>query len=393
MSEGADRIERGHPDGYFVLGDALRGIACLVVVLYHSSLAAGVYAGDPVHAFGAYSFVTIRIGSPTVYVFFALSGFLVGGPWVRSWLGDRPAPKVPRYLSRRARRILPAFWLIITVRLLVEDAHGLTGLQVLGSYLCLQTFYGADHQALMPQGWTVDVEAFFYVAVPLLFLLAAQLPSISTAPRETKRRALVGFLLAWSVAGIALRTQTAPAGALGHSVVALGWAFAPGMIAAAYQTELQASLPSRGTLGRTVGLSLIAAALAAEAVVVGFQIDDGKLTSEVAHLVCGAGFVAGALIYEWSGAPIPRLFDNVVVHAMGRWSYGVYLVHLFVGQHLYDHRPADIGYRAFLLYLTGGMVFISAAIAAAMWRYWEKPWLDGRVPWRPAPEAATSTAT
>ncbi|MCW3040073.1 MAG: acyltransferase, partial [Solirubrobacterales bacterium] len=117
MSEQAEAIERGHPDGYVVLGDALRGIACLIVVLYHASLGAalqlgGGYAGDPVHAFGAYSFVTLRIGSPTVYVFFALSGYLVGGPWVRAWLGDRPTPKLPRYLSRRARRILPAFWLV-----------------------------------------------------------------------------------------------------------------------------------------------------------------------------------------------------------------------------------------------------------------------------------------
>lgn len=395
MNEAADRIERGHPDGYFVLGDALRGIACVVVVLYHATLGAalhlgGAYAGDPIHSFGAWSFVTLRIGSPTVYVFFALSGYLVGGPWVRSWLGDRPPPRVPRYLARRARRILPAFWLIIAFRLLDKGAYGLTDAQVVGSFLCLQTFFGADHQALMSQGWTVNVEAFFYVTVPLLFLLAAQLRPVASLPRASRRRALVGFLGAWSVAGIALRTQTEPAGPLGHSVIALGWAFAPGMVAAAYETELKALLPGRQAFGRAVGLGMIGAAIAAEALVVGFQIDDGKLASEVAHFACGAGFVGGALVYEWSGVRIPQTFDNPVVHALGRWSYGIYLLHLTVGQHILQDASPTLGPHKLLAELTFGMVFGTMLVAAAMWRFWEEPWLDGRPPWRakPAPAAA-----
>jgi peptidoglycan/LPS O-acetylase OafA/YrhL len=398
VNEAADRIERGHPDGYFVLGDALRGIACIVVVLYHATLGAalylgGGYAGDPVHAFGAYSFVALRIGSPTVYVFFALSGYLVGGPWVRSWLGDRPPPRVPRYLSRRARRILPAFWLVITLRLLDKGAYGLSDLQVLGSYLCLQTFYGPFQQSLMSQGWTVNVEAFFYLVVPLLFLFAARLPLLAAAPREQRRRALVGFLIAWSVAGIALRTRTDPGGALGHSVLALGWAFAPGIIAAAYETELKRLLPTRQALGRAAGLGLIAAALLAEALVVAFQIDDGRLAAEVAHLTCGAGFVGGALLYEWAGNGIPRIFDNPVVHAVGRWSFGIYLLHLTVGQHLLEDAPAGLGPYKLLAYLSAGMVLLTAAFAAAMWRLWEQPWLEGRLPWRREPEPATAAAS
>ncbi|WP_354698162.1 O-acetyltransferase [Paraconexibacter sp. AEG42_29] len=388
MSDVADRIDRGHPAGYFVLGDALRGIACAVVVIYHATLLPAVRfdSNQFVHDF---AFVVLRLGSPTVYVFFALSGYLVGGPWVRSWLGDRPPPKVPKYLVRRARRILPAFWLILAFRLLDKGAgeYGLSDAQALGSFLGIQTFYGADHQALMSQGWTVNVELFFYLVVPVLFLTAAQLPGLATAERETRRRALIGFLAAWSVAGIALRTQTEPDGPVGHSVLALGWAFAPGMVAAAYETELKALLPTRQALGRACGLGLIAAALAAEALVVAFQIDDGKLSSELAHLMCGAGFVGGALIYEWSGVRIPRALDNPVVHAMGRWSYGVYLLHLTVGQKLLQYGPDDLGPLKLLAYLNIGMLFGTALIAAAMWRYWEEPWLDGFLPWRrPAPK-------
>ncbi|MCW3016310.1 MAG: acyltransferase 3 [Solirubrobacterales bacterium] len=393
VSEATDRIDRGHPPSYFVLGDALRGIACLVVVVYHATLGAiqhvgGAYAADPIGAYGAFSFVALRIGSPTVYVFLALSGYLVGGPWVRAWLGERPPPKVPTYIGRRARRILPAFWLVIALRLADKGQYAFTDHQVLGTFLGLQTFYGGTQQALMPQGWTVDVEAFFYLTLPLLFLVGRRLPPLHNADRVGRRRALVGFLVLWSVLGIAVRTRTAPDGALGHSVLTLGWAFAPGMIAAAYETQLRALLPARRTLGRVAGLGLIATAILAEAVVVGFQINDGLLVAEVAHLLCGAGFVGGALVYEWSGAPIPLALDNGPIHALGRWSYGIYLLHITVAQHLLQDVPADLGPRGVLVYLLAGTAIITTALAAVMWRYWEEPWLDWRWPWRPKDKLA-----
>ncbi len=397
MSEAIDRIERGHPQGYFALGDALRGIACLVVVVYHCTLGAAGYSGgryalDPVGAFGAFSFVILRIGSPTVYVFFALSGYLVGGPWVRAWLGDRPTPKVPVYLGRRARRILPAFWLVIALRLADKGSYAFSDTQVAGTFLGLQTFYGGSQQALMPQGWTVDVELFFYLTVPLLFVLAARLSPLVRAERTTRRRALVGALVTWGVLGIALRTRTAPDGPLGHSVIALGWAFAPGMIAAAYETQLRALLPDDRARGRRAGVALVALAVAAAGVVVAFQVNDGRLVAEIAHLLCGVGFVGGALVYEWSGARVPRVLDSRVVHALGRWSYGIYLLHIWVAQRLLQDVPASLGPRGVLVWLTVSTTVLTAGLAALMWRWWEEPWLDRRPPWKRKAQAPPVTA-
>ena len=51
--------------------------------------------------------------SPLVWDFFAISGYLVGGPWVRAALGLAPAPRVGRYAARRLRRIVPAFWVVL----------------------------------------------------------------------------------------------------------------------------------------------------------------------------------------------------------------------------------------------------------------------------------------
>lgn len=392
MSEAADRIDRGHPTGYFVLGDALRGLACLVVVVNHVTLGVAIYFGgryaaDPAHAFGAFSYVAVRFGAPLIYMFFALSGYLVGGPWVRAWLGDRRPPKVPRYLSRRLRRLLPAFWLVISFRLLDplnlgQGTYGLDTLHVIGTYLALQTFYGGEHQAIMSQGWTVNIETFFYIALPLVLLLAAKLPGVAAASRESKRRMLVAFLVLWSVAGLAIRFHAQPDGPLAHSLLALGWAFSPGMIAAAYESELRARLPRLGGSGRTLGLALIAIAVVADGLVVAFQLNDGRWQAELLHFACGTGFLVGGLVYEWSGAAVPRAFDNPAVHALGRWSYGVYLIHLTVGQFLLRHAPDGFGPNKLLAYLLVGTAAITLVLAALMWRFWEEPWLEGYLPWR-----------
>lgn len=394
VSDLADRIARGHPAGYFVLGDALRGLASIVVVINHGTLGAalyfgGTYAGDPAHAFGAFSFVTVRFGSPLIYMFFALSGYLVGGPWVRSWLGDRPRPRIPRYFERRARRLLPAFWLIITVRLLDQGTYGLDDKHVVGTYLALQTFYGGTQQALVSQGWTVNIEVFFYLCLPLLFVVAARLPGLARGSRDTRRRALVAFLVTWSAAGLATRMNTAPDGPLGHSVLTLGWAFSPGMIAAAYERELRIWLPQQ-SFGQVLGVTLVAVAILSDGLVVAFQIDDGRVAAELLHFTCGTGFLVGSLLYEWSGGVVPRILDSRAVHALGRWSYGVYLIHLTVGQFLLRHAPDDFGPNKLLAYLLVGMLSITIALAAAMWRFWEEPWLEGFLPWRrpPKPEAA-----
>ncbi len=400
VQQAKERIDRGHPLNYFVLGDALRGIACLLVVINHVMIGSvqtfgGVFADGPVGAYGPFSFVGLRIGVPLIYIFFGLSAYLVGGPWVRAWLGDRRAPKAPAFLGRRARRLLPAFWLVLAFRLADGGSYAFTDHQVLGTFLGLQTFYGGAQQALMPQGWTVDVEAFFYLVLPLVFLLAARIGPLARSDRDTRRRALVIFLLAWSVLGIILRTQSLPDGAVGRSVLSLGWAFAPGLLAAAYEKEIRAFAPAHQARCRVGGLVMVAAAIGAWALIIGLQVDDGRLAAELAHLICGAGFIGGALLYEWSGARIPRALDSAPVHAVGRWSYGIYLLHIAIAQQILRHAP-DFGPNRMLVYLTVMTYAITIPVAALMWRYWEEPWLDHRWPWVPkrvpAPAEVTAAA-
>lgn len=394
MTDAEDRIERGHPDGYFILGDALRGIACLVVVVNHAALgvvghrasqlaSAGTLGThfSPAHSLGAYSFIGLRIGSPLIYMFFGLSGYLVGGPWVRAFLGDRKRPNVRRYLSRRARRILPAFWLIIVVRLLYKGTYGFSTGHVIGTFAGLQTFFGGQHQALLSQGWTVNVEIFFYLLIPLMAvgvagLLVQRLPS----GREERRRLVVALLLVWSVGGFLLRCKVAPDGWIGHSVLSLGWSFTPGLLLAAYEPEAKRWLPLHGRLGRRVSIALILAAVAADALAIALQINDGTVLAEFLHVVCGTGLLVGSMLWQWTTGGAPRSLDNRSVHAVGRWSYGVYLVHLTIGQYLIEHIPSGLGRYETAAWLTGTLLVLSVAAAGVLWHFWEEPWMEKRLP-------------
>ena len=62
----------------------------------------------------------------------------------------------------------------------------------------LQTFYGGQNQALLSQGWTVDVEIFFYMLIPLMAIVVAGLVARWLPTGREERRRLVVWLLASS---------------------------------------------------------------------------------------------------------------------------------------------------------------------------------------------------
>lgn len=143
-----------------------------------------------------------------VPVFFALSGYLLVRPWVRARGSGGspagPAPDVRRYLVARAWRILPAYWVVVTVVYLIYvwrpdgSPHG----QGWGGYLRHLTFtqiYGVGfvHTGLT-QMWSMCVEVAFYLALPLLGLWLLRARRAWTVPA-----AMVAVSIGWLVLVIA----------------------------------------------------------------------------------------------------------------------------------------------------------------------------------------------
>jgi len=142
----------------------LRAVAALGVTLTHAGLALNHY-GDLNVTW------TVR-GISGVDLFFLISGFIVV---FISFADPKAKPAPSRFLLRRLIRIVPLYWLVTTVYL-VFDAYPVE--RVAGSYL----FLPLGHPPVVPPGWTLEYEMFFYVmfaaclfftrrvAVPLLVL-------------------------------------------------------------------------------------------------------------------------------------------------------------------------------------------------------------------------------
>src|SRR3954452_21423955 len=92
----------------FPMVDGLRAFAALTVLVGHTSFLSGFNGHGEIGAIAS----RLDLG---VAVFFVISGFLLYRPFVAARYEARPAPRVSRYARRRVLRIVPAYWLALTV--------------------------------------------------------------------------------------------------------------------------------------------------------------------------------------------------------------------------------------------------------------------------------------
>ena len=93
---------------HFACFDGLRAIVAVSVLLLHTAWVSGFTSRS---SLGAYT-SRLEIG---VSVFFLISGFLLYRPFAVSHLTGRTAPNRRRFWERRLLRIVPAYWLALTV--------------------------------------------------------------------------------------------------------------------------------------------------------------------------------------------------------------------------------------------------------------------------------------
>lgn len=139
---------------------ALRGLACLLVVLYHLADAeAGFGLGqNPLKPFRSFGYAGVDL-------FFVISGFIIAA----TTRPDRGRPSaVPGYLSRRLWRVYPTYWAALPLALGVYAATTADALPPAGWPGEL-----ADTLLLLPQppaprvlpvAWTLSYEVMFYAA-------------------------------------------------------------------------------------------------------------------------------------------------------------------------------------------------------------------------------------
>lgn len=168
---------------------ALRGLACLAVVLYHVAgwellVWPRFYLLWPVRWFGFAG----------VDLFFVLSGFIITHAHWR-YLGTRQG--LGTYLWRRAWRIYPPYWaallLAALVALIFTGENAFTREYLHTSWDMGVLLPRAEGYALLPVAWSLVYELMFYAA----FTLALVVP----------RRVTLLLAMLWALAVLALGTR------------------------------------------------------------------------------------------------------------------------------------------------------------------------------------------
>ena len=177
--------------------EGMRACAAIGVVITHVAFETGHSSGFDGRLFGRFDLA--------VAVFFALSGFLLWRGHARAARGLASHPSTGHYLRSRVVRIMPAYVVAVVVILtLLPDGDHASLTVWLANLSLTQVYVPLTLTAGLTQMWSLSVEVTFYLALPILAVLAARLPVRGRVP------AIAGLALAsWFWGWIPL---TAPAG-------------------------------------------------------------------------------------------------------------------------------------------------------------------------------------
>ncbi len=331
--------------------DMVRGIAILLVLLFHFQPA----PGDPL--LDALAFPFARAGWAGVDLFFVLSGFLVG----RMILTEAAASGgfgYARFFRRRAWRLWPALFLYLAV---LGIAGGTASWQLVWPVLLHVQNY---HDTAPSHLWSLAVEEHFYLGAALLLPLLV---------RGGFARVLAG-LAAVAILSLTLRLTALAAGA---PLLALQWqtqfrleGLAIGVALACCAIHRPEWIAAAGR--HRPALSAIAGA-GFTALIVG---DAEGFRHGIGFTI--AALAAAALLLAMLDARVPRWLDAParVLAALGIIAYSLYIWHASLGQVARGLAPR-LGIES-----SGAMLVFQFAfaigIAAALYLLVERPALQLR---------------
>lgn len=155
--------------------DGLRFIAILAVVLFHMMEELEQRAGHPIEFQPRYEFVAglVSNGNRGVLLFFVISGFIIGRPFLRQYrLNGRPVDRGAYYLRRLTRLEPPYVLILLLISVVILLAYGVP-FRTLFPHLVASIFYlhGLVYHArstICFVAWSLEIEAQFYLLAPLL---------------------------------------------------------------------------------------------------------------------------------------------------------------------------------------------------------------------------------
>jgi peptidoglycan/LPS O-acetylase OafA/YrhL len=386
----------GRGERAFPLLEGYRALAAAFVVATHAGFQTAASLRGP----WAGTLARMDFG---VALFFVLSGFLLFRPHAAAHLVGRAAPKTLPYVRRRALRILPAYWVVVVVAMVVFAENRQLGFRDwLVQLLLLQTYVPNGLITGLEQMWSLGTEVAFYAALPLLGLLVRHLPGRSVARRAAFQLAFLGVLAAIAIVyRLVVFTNTVHGRAAFWLPGYLDW-FAVGMALATIYTLVSSGEPlPRWAAGIVDVAHSPGACFAAGAAVLWVSTSriagpydltpptvTEALVKHVSYAVAAGLLLAPATIRPRPGGSFATIMGNPWMRALGTVSYGVFLWNMVVLQVFVRIIGQQVFTGSWLLDFTVTWV-VSVAIAIVSWQVVERRFLRPR---REAPLPAETDA-
>lgn len=302
--------------------DALRGFACLWVLLHHSfeSLPAGANLDQfPVNILAAIA----RIGWLGVSLFLVLSGFCLYYPLVRRGAPGETRLDLKRFALRRAIRIMPPYLAAVALftgvawyaaRNEIEWPGTASVRDVVTHTLMLHNLFPSTFASINPSFWSIALEAQLYILFPIFVWIAAR-AGVKALVSLAFVLAVTWQAAAWLKHGVSMDWHAQLAVAY-HALPARCFEFTCGMAAALIVSRAPAEYSK--------------AALATAALLIGpavaFVMFIGRF-GPLGDQFWGLVFASAVVLL----ASVPhRILDSGALRwltLLGMVSYSVYLVH------------------------------------------------------------------
>jgi exopolysaccharide production protein ExoZ len=301
--------------------DLCRGACAAGVATYHLSMWLEIDLTP------AAKWMLSLFGTYGVSVFFVLSGYCLTHAYRHDFLGRVEAGPFAAYLRRRIGRLAPLFFVALLATTMGRAIFGNGALPDLLSFLVNATllFGFADPNATpVIGGWSIGVEAVFYVVFPLLLALREK-PALMLGP---------AVLLSAAVSAVVAQRPTLPDAWNTYVSPANHWIF--------FCSGAYASLwADRWRIDSRCALVLLAISFA---LAVPFLLDASELQLVTGWRRLVMVMMVMALVASLGQIAIRNKGLRAMCSAMGGASYPLYLLHpiVYLGvRHRMEHGSAS----------------------------------------------------
>lgn len=376
--------------------DFIRASACVIVLFHHLAQRA-----DYRSALGANPFIEVftSVGGLGVAMFFVLSGFLLARPFWLALDEGRPMPSLRIYALRRLARIVPGFWLALTVSFVLSVTvfgfalDGWLWLRYASGLLLVSDWHWTTLFPVEINGplWSIGFEATSYFLLPLGFvgLLALGRGKLRGWPARIAwiaviLAAMLAHLVFISVVEVDPLRRGWDFGLQGGAKTWMPWfnpfsffaMFAVGALGAGIGTLLTRSPTLLCDLVAGICLLTIGSIIWTKGLVGGGEFY-GLLRIPYEFPVFPL-LVALTLATAPSGLVLGRILDNPPVRFIARISFGIYIWHYLVLElvRLYwvpSMVHAGISDPVEFLIASGVITAITLVVSTLSWRWLEEP--------------------